>query len=360
MERLVGLIAVLACCPGAVFAASTLHMTEPRAIHTATALADGRVLIVGGFLHNGALLDSAELFDPRTGRFAPVGSMPTPRMGHTATLLRSGQVLIAGGRGGELRDQSAITASALLFDPVTQTFAPAGQMTTPRTDHTATLLLDGRVLLAGGDARGEEATASAEVYDPAARSFTAVSRMGKPRSYHAAALLPDGRVLVVGGGPDLATVLASAEVFDPVGRAFVEVAPMATARRKLAAVPLRDGRVLIAGGSSVGDYAGKLCSVEIFDPATARFTPGPPMHTARFKVAGAAATVPSGAIIAGGAPGAELFDVRAGAFRPLAGGAPDSRYYATVTVLPSGAVLIAGGYGGHGAADDAAYVVALP
>ena len=334
-----------------------LRMTVPRAVHTATALPDGSVLLAGGFLRNGALLDSAELFDPRARSFTAIGPMPAPRTGHSATLLRSGKVLVAGGRGGEERLQSAITATALLYDPATRRFTATGSMTTPRSDQTATLLADGRVLLAGGDARGEEATASAELYDPATGAFTATGPMTSARSYHAAALLPDGRVLVAGGGPSLAKVLASTELFDPRTGHFSPAAPMATARRKLAAVNLADGRVLLAGGADLDDYAGKLSSVELYDPAVSRFLPGPPMHAGRFKVVGSATAFAGGALVAGGAPGSERFDAKAFAFRALDTGPAESHYYATATLLASGAVLVAGGYTGHGAADAGAFVV---
>src|SRR5262249_25126043 len=120
-----------------------------RFLHTSTLLADGSVLIAGGDSAFGALSaieSSAELYDPAMGRFAATGAMTTPRDGHTATLLPDGRVLLAGGPPAP----AGTLASAELYDPSTGTFPATGSMATPRFFHTATLLADGRVLIAGG------------------------------------------------------------------------------------------------------------------------------------------------------------------------------------------------------------------
>src|SRR4051812_11845096 len=151
---------------------ATGSMTNPRTGHTATLLPNGKVLIVGGISYLAPTaqgLSSAELYDPLTGTFSPTGSMSIPRLSHTATLLPDGRVLIAGGFADSANQAiTGTTATAELYDPGTGTFAPAGRMSVPRFSHSATLLNNGEVLIAGGDgdpaAMSEPATA--ELYDP--------------------------------------------------------------------------------------------------------------------------------------------------------------------------------------------------
>jgi Galactose oxidase, central domain len=148
----------------------TGSMTTGRAGHGAVLLRDGKVLVVGGWGYDGrqgGALDSAELYDPSTGKFTPTGSMMTPRWGPTATLLTDGRVLVAGG----LRHNSAE-----LYDPSTGTFSPTGDMTSMRHGHAAILLQNGKVLIAGGlsfPINRDDGIASAELYDPSTGTFTA-------------------------------------------------------------------------------------------------------------------------------------------------------------------------------------------
>ena len=144
------------------------------------------------------------------GTFIPTGSMTTPRISHTATLLLNGKVLITGGR-------SDGSGSAELFDPVTGTFSATGEMITPRRLHTATLLTDGRVLIAGGFLNnGNSPLASAELYDPSTGTFTATGSMLNLRGWNTATLLYDGRVLVAeAAGADY-----TAELYDPATGTF--------------------------------------------------------------------------------------------------------------------------------------------
>jgi hypothetical protein len=146
-------------------------MTTAHSYHTATLLADGRVLIAGGTANDAGVLASAEVYDPKAGKFTATGSMATARYSHTATLLSDGRVLILGGFGATSVPSSGCClgttlptplASAELYDPATGRFSPAGSMTTAREGHTATLLADGRVLIAGG----WDGVSSAELYQP--------------------------------------------------------------------------------------------------------------------------------------------------------------------------------------------------
>ncbi|HUW17563.1 MAG TPA: kelch repeat-containing protein, partial [Actinomycetes bacterium] len=193
---------------------------------------DGRVLVAGGE-GEGAALASAELYDPASGSWIATGSL-VGGDGHgfleigyqTATLLADGTVLATAGSyfGGPL-------SSAQLYDPSSGSWIATANLVESRSGHTATLLPDGRVLVAGGAiARCDSTTtggcietnapvsgelASAEVYDPGNRSWTAAANMVETRGGHTATLLPDGRVLVAGGYSPIGEVLASAELYDP-------------------------------------------------------------------------------------------------------------------------------------------------
>jgi hypothetical protein len=162
-------------------------------------LPNGLVLIAGG-RGNRSFGMTAELYDPRGGTFTATSNMVAERSYHTATMLPNGLVLIAGGdyfTGGLGAGGSGTTAAAELYDPDAGTFAATGSMTVPREFHTATMLLDGKVLIAGGANQGV-VFVSAELYDPAAGTFAATGSMFARREYHTATLLPDGKVLIVG------------------------------------------------------------------------------------------------------------------------------------------------------------------
>jgi len=222
-------------------------------------------LIAGGY--TGDYLDSAELYDPATGKFTSAGKMVTPRSGHVATLLNNGKVLLAGGVGTGW----TFLADAELFDPNTNTFTATGGMTTARESHTATLLKDGRVLITGGhkDRRANITIyTSAEIYNPASGTFTAAGNLTVKRHKHDATLLADGRVLIVGGSDerDSNGAYRNAEVFDPANGSFRAVKnKMNAPRYKLqgTTILLKNGKVLIAGGAN---------RAEVFDPATNTFS----------------------------------------------------------------------------------------
>jgi N-acetylneuraminic acid mutarotase len=183
---------------------------------------------------------------------ALTATLTTPRGGHTATLLPNGRVLIAGG----FNNSSIALNTAELFDPVTQTFTPLiATMTSHRANHTATLLPSGQVLLTGGNSAGVTFN-TAEVYDPVGNSFTALApTMTTVRSVHTATLLPIGRVLLAGGGILQAsgafTVFNTAELYDPVANSFTPLATtMTTPRIGHAASLLPNGQVLLTGGGN--------------------------------------------------------------------------------------------------------------
>jgi hypothetical protein len=326
---------------GRVITAGT--MTTSRAAHTATLLPDGRVLIAGGCTLDSCELEedgaSAELYDPRGGSFTKTGRMGTERVSHTATLLPNGEVLLAGGW-----DRDGPLASAELYDPATGVFSPAGRMLTHRAAHTATLLPDGRVLIAGGY-NGNQSVPSAEIYDPRTGTFSRTGSMVTPRSAHAAALLPNGRVLVTGGSNSQEDIVASAEIYDPGTGRFIRTDNMMVDRYKHAATRLQDGKILILGGSNADDFYGKYASAELFDPVSGTFTAVDDMNAERFKLPDAVATLSSGEVLVGGDDErAEIYDPATKGFRTVHGSLGAARSFATVTTLSEGRALIAGGY----------------
>lgn len=191
----------------------TGSMLAARVSHTATLLNNGKVLLTGGLISNGGgtgLLTEAELYDPTTGAFSPtLGSMTIARQFHTASLLADGKVLVTGGVD---KNSGHALATAELFDPTTQLFtATKGSMGTARSFQTATILNDGTVLVTGGD-NETGWLATAELYDPTAETFSPTGSMGTARSSHTATMLNGGKVLVT-GGTNNGAALATAELY---------------------------------------------------------------------------------------------------------------------------------------------------
>ena len=182
----------------------------PGNLGSATLLPDGRVLIVGNV---GCCYDvgQTEIYDPSSDTFNLTAPVFTQSNGSTTvTLLQTGKVLAAG--GGNANDDSYNPIEAGLYDDEGGTFLTIGNMTMARQDHTATLLPDGTVFVAGGDFASGSST---EVYDPVAERFFATNNMVSPRVLHTATLLPDGRVLIAGGLPYSTTTTSTAELYTP-------------------------------------------------------------------------------------------------------------------------------------------------
>ena len=330
--------------------APTGSMHVPRAVHTATLLPDGRVLVAGGMQKNGVFEDTAELYDPASGRFESLPRLSSPRVGHSATLLSNGRVLIAGGSSGRHfeggRWMGEVAATAELFDPATRTFRSAGSMTTPRAHQAAVRLADGQVLLAGGYNGVVDALGSAEIYDPASGVFRPTGTLRTGRVPELAVLLKDGRVLIPGGSDASGSVLASAEVFDPKSGRFAAAGDMISARRKHGGALLASGRVLVVGGSDARDWTGQKAEAEIYDPVANLFAPAAPMALRRFKLGSAVAVLADGRVlVAGGAAAPEVYDPSRGEFLAVSGSYGKPRYFAAATLLLDGRVLITGGYG---------------
>ena len=253
----------------------TGSMSTDRYYATATLLANGKVLIAGGYDNGTNPVSSAELYEPSSSTFSPTGSMSTARDAATATLLANGKVLIAGGGDN----------AAELYGPASGTFSPTGSMSTDRYYATATLLANGKVLIAGGYDNDFNPVYSAELYDPASGTFSPTGSMS-PRDDATATLLANGKVLIAGGYYNDITnnrdPSSSAELYDPASGTFSPTGSMSTPRDDATATLLANGKVLIAGGY-YNIYPGynPVSSAELYDPASGTFSPTGSMSKAR-------------------------------------------------------------------------------
>ncbi|MGJ7507560.1 kelch repeat-containing protein [Variovorax sp. GT1P44] len=270
------------------------------------------------------------------GSWTNADPMNAARTNHTASLLPNGNVLVAGGYNG-----GGTLATAQVYSPALGQWTSPSTMADSRFFHTATVLPDGRILVAGGEYTGGY-RATAELYDPATGSWTSTGTMSAARSGHTATLLPNGKVLVTGGFNGV--YLATAELYDPATGAWAPASPMSAGRSLHTASLLQSGKVLVAGG-----FGGStLASAELYDPATGQWTATGALNTARLTHT--ATLLPGGEVlVAGGFGGgvslasAELYDPASGQWTPT-GSMHTPRTAHTATLLLAGKVMAAGGY----------------
>lgn len=349
-----------------------LNMTSPRFIHRSAKLDDGRVLLTGGQIANAPasiITASVDVFNPANNSISPGAPMTIRRWSHTATTLADGRVLVTGGRTGSTAANGVVLATAEVYDPVTNEWTEtAGPMNVARRSHTATLLPDGRVLIAGGGTGVVTTTSqpiqSAELFDPATGLFTLIGNMNERRSAHSAILLDDGTVLISGGSNGAGTLYPTntAELYDPAAGTFTVVGPMNYPH--LAQLPgkLRDGRVVqgssyynvthTAAGGRITDES------EMYDPATRTFTPIQPMFKQRIDI-GAIGLLDGTLLIAGGVttspsfpsifqPTSEVYDPVAARWK-LSGIMSSGRDEFSGVLLDDGRAVISGGFVSPGA-----------
>jgi large repetitive protein len=328
-------------------------MTVHRGLHTATLLSDGRVLIAGGYAALNVDIATAEVFDPTTNTFSATGSLNTARHGHSATLLADGRVLVIAGYGN-----GDWLSSAEIYDPATGTWSVTQPIFAHGVSHTATLLKDGRVLVMGGATKSGSAGPDdrVEIFDPQTNQWQPAAPHMNTEGGHTATLLADGRVLIAGGNTDPA-------IYDPVSDTWQPAGELPRARAQAQAVRLQDGRVLLIGGVRPAQPGTIFDGVKVYDPAGNAW--GQAASLAQARYIHTATLLPDGRVIVVGGwksydgyedallDSAEVYDGTTDTWTLLA---PLSigRVYHTATLLPDGRVLVTGGETSRGVFLDSA------
>jgi hypothetical protein len=277
--------------------------------------------------------------DEGRGGWILTGSMALPRLLHTATLLDDGRVLVAGG----------FNVTAELYNSETKVWSATGSNLGTHRGHTATKLQNGRVLIAGGGVC-PTTNATSELYFPDLGKWKPAGQLNTQRYFHAAVLLNDGKVLVTGGATSEygGSVLASSELYDPATGKWTYTGSLNTARRDHTITLLDDGRVLVTGGSDASEYL-LHASAEIYDPATGTWTTVASMGTGRSYHT--ATKLQNGKVlVAGGSDidptrsaSAELYDPATDTWSATGSMLAPRRFH-TANRLNDGRVLVAGGY----------------
>jgi len=342
-------------------------MTVSRASQLAVGLSDGKVLVVGGLstARSGIDRKKAEIYDPSSGTFHSTGSLVSIDQPGNAVLMPDGTVLVYGIRENwRSEDETTPEFVTEIFDPNSGKFSLAPAMNDDRARPSVTPLKDGSLLFAGGEPHdpryqmGVSSTATAEVYEPKSRTFSKVASMHEQRTRHSATLLDDGAVLIA-GGMNSNGFLGSADIYDPATRQFRVTGSMTTPRADHGAARLADGRVIIFGGATSG--GGTVLATEVYDPKTGRFSPSGEMYDPgigtygrREIVSMRAASLQNGSILmmnvanVGGtlkiqrATYVEIYDPQTGRSKVIDGHFTP-REWCSVTPLKNGDVLITGG-----------------
>ncbi|WP_327281436.1 Kelch repeat-containing protein [Streptomyces sp. NBC_01205] len=334
-------------------------------------LKDGRALAAGGAGPLLLSLDDSAVYDPGPGTWTVTGPLLQDRRLHSLTALRDGRALAAGGTPGRQAFPQPTLGHAELFDPGSGTWRATTEMTETRNGHSATVLGDGRVLVAGGQRprslQDMLTLTTAEIFDPARETWMTTGAMTVARWGHLAVPLPGGRVLAVGGLVSTkrygaGTAVGSCEVYDPGSGTWAQTGSLGAARAVHQAVPLPDGSVLAIGGEPgiAADDARlrlrSLASTEIYDVTSGEWRPGPPLPWGRAYHR--AVPTADGALVFGGTESACLDVGFASTLRWTVGArhwSPEGplvtgRWAFGATALGDGRVLATGGVSRAGAA----------
>jgi hypothetical protein len=336
-------------------------LINPRSAHTATRLANGRVLLVGGLVAGGSVTSTCEIYDPATNSWTATGSLNQARDSHGSVLLSDGRVLAVGGAGSNF----LLISSAEIYDPSTGKWTLTGSMSVARVLSDPVALTNGKVLVAGngGDAK------SSELYDPAIGTWAPTGSLSQRRDFASQmTVLTNGRVLIAGGHSQRVGYLSETKLYNPATGVWTKQGSLANGRIYHAQVLLPDGRVLIAGGVVNPPSAVKVTrSTEIYDPNTRLWSSSHPLGMERFQFT--ANLQSNGQVLAAGGnddPTAfalaslEQYDPTSGAWQTLAQTLATPRTAHTATTLFDGSIILAGGTDASGKLIPSAELLAAP
>jgi N-acetylneuraminic acid mutarotase len=238
----------------------------------ATLLASGQLLVIGGTSPTGGgdAISSVERYDPKTNNWSLAAGLTQGRRMHTATLLASGQVLVVGGLSS-----TGPLGTVERYDPRTNAWSPTAPLQQPRAQHTATLLADGHLLVAGGVGSGlseRSRLGTVERYDPSTNVWSRASGLSQARAGHTAGLSPAGEVLVVGGSGQTGDP-PTLERFSPENNRWTAGPPLPRPRVSHSTTILPGGQVLVVGGRASASDLSLLNTADMYDPTTDRWRP---------------------------------------------------------------------------------------
>jgi len=337
------------------------QMDSARGMHTATGLNNGKVLVVGGYPGDYGGLLNPQLYDPASDTWSYAGKIDastafqTNFYYHTATLLKSGKVLVVGGETYNTMSASnspnvSFLKSGMLYDPASNTWSFAGHTTDFRVFHTATLLDNGQVLVTGGNTGADQnpSLITAELYDPTTNTWHAAASMTIARQRHFAILLPSGKVLAGSGtASDYQAPLVSTELYDPETNKWSPGGDLVTAHLGVTPILLPNGKVLVVGGSNPSSWQ----KAELYNPVTNTWSPA--ADTPAVRMYYTITLLKTGQVlVAGGQAGlsSEITKLNAELYTPwtntwtAAAQLHMPHYEAAAVLLPSGQVLLTGGY----------------